>query len=166
MHWFPEEDPMRSVPLTLVVAFSTLVRLHAQDGLRKPAEPPAPAHETMVLTGCLMAGADPATFKLTNILSTQPPADPRRPVGSSGERIEYELKAEARLDTASVAPPDLKQFVGHEVEITARPLASPPETGGKTAGAGTPEAAAPKAQEPKIEKLTVTAIKQVFATCR
>src|ERR1051325_5714903 len=93
---------------------------HAQDAGRVQTAPPAPAHETMRLTGCLVAGPDESTFKLTNALpnpqalATQPQA-----VATSGELAEYELRAEKNLDRPSVAPLELKTFIGRPVEITA-----------------------------------------------
>src|ERR1700719_2732024 len=75
--------------------------------------PPAPAHNAMVLTGCLAAGPDESTFKLTNAApNAQASISQPQPAGTSGERVEYELRAEKNLDTTGVAPVELKRFVG------------------------------------------------------
>lgn len=153
------------ISLTFAALVLAFAHLSAQEGARTPASPPAPAHDIMVLIGCLGPGPDPSTFKLTNVQPKKDVADSQS-VGTSGGRVEYELKAEARLDAPSVAPPDLKALVGHEVEVTARPVPKIAEDGTKAAGEGDQKAAAVKPADPKIEKLTVTAIKQVFATCR
>ena len=145
----------------------------AQDAGRTPPLPPAPAHNTMLLTGCVAAGSDADTFKLTNAIPNPqataarlPDAAAREPVATSGERAEYALKTEKTLDAPGIAPPDLKMFVGRQVEITARP--------DETAGAGAPKAAGEAKADPDpakpvdkpVRPLIVTAIKQVFATCR
>ena len=91
---------MRTISWISLLYVCSSVALHAQDaGERKPA-PPAPAHNTMLLTGCLVAGSDEATFKLTNAIPN-PQASAAQPqaVGTAGERAEYELTAEKNLDT-------------------------------------------------------------------
>lgn len=142
---------------------------HAQDATRTPPAPPAPAHNTMVLTGCLVAGSEESTFKLTNA-TPNPQASVAQPqsVGTSGELAEYELKAEKNLDAAGVAPVELKPFIGRQVEITARsgdePAASAAPT--KSSGDAKADPDPSKPPEKKTGSLTVTAIKQVLATCR
>jgi hypothetical protein len=88
--------------------------------------------------------------------------------GLAGQaETEYELKAEKRLDRASVAPLDMKSFVGHKVEITARPAAPPAPTHEPARADGEPKPQVETAGSPgkKVEQLTVTAIKQVVGTC-
>src|SRR5947199_4561064 len=93
---------------------------HAQDAGRTTPAPPAPAHNTMVLTGCLAAGSDESTFRLTNAVpNPQASASQPQAVGTSGERAEYVLRAEKNLDRAGVAPIELKPFIGRQVEVTA-----------------------------------------------
>src|SRR5437868_940438 len=119
---------------------------HAKDA--KP-QALAPAHNTMVLTGCLMAGADDATFNLTKASRIEPSVTAHgselQPaiVGTSGQSTEYELKPETALDAAG-GPVDLKTFVGHQVEITARPIEQPPSPAPKAGEAiGTPDPSKP-----------------------
>jgi hypothetical protein len=98
--------------------------------------PPAPAHNAMVLTGCLAAGPDESTFKLTNAApNAQASISQPQPAGTSGERVEYELRPEKNLDTTGVAPVELKRFVGRQVEITAR-AGDEPATSAPPAAAG------------------------------
>jgi hypothetical protein len=139
----------------------------AQDADKKQPAPEAPAHKTMLLTGCLVAGPDASTFKLTRASEIAPPAPGPQAVATSGNAGEYELRAEARLDTASVAPIDMKPFVGHQVEVTVRPAEDVPATASQNA-AGAPTVAPDpsKPAEKKAERFTVTAIKQVVATCK
>jgi len=140
----------------------------AQDTPRTEPPQPAPAHNTMMLTGCLAAGSDATTFKLTNAVpNAQATAVQPQAVATAGRRAVYELKAEARLDTQAVAPVDLKSFVGHQVEVTARPddtAATPPPA--KAAGQATTDPDPGKPADEKIERLLVTAVKQVSATCQ
>ena len=159
---------MRTISWISAAAFLVVAAPHAQDASRTPPVPPAPAHNTMMLTGCLVAGSDESTFKLTNAIpNPQASASQPQPVGTSGDLAEYELKAEKNLDTTGVAPVEMKPFVGHQVEITARAgddpatLAAP-----KAAGDAKVDPDPAKPIEKKSRPLTVTAIKQVLATCR
>jgi hypothetical protein len=158
---------MRTIPWISAVCL-LIAAPHAQDAGKKQAAPPAPAHNTMVLTGCLAAGSDESTFKLTNAIPN-PQASAAQPqaVGSAGERAEYELKAEPSLNTAGVAPVELKRFVGRQVEITARSGDEPAASAtSKSSGGVTVDPDPSKPIEKKVRQLTVTAVKQVQATCR
>jgi hypothetical protein len=159
---------MRTICLTSAAVCLLIAAPHAQDAVRKQPEPPAPAHNTMLLTGCLTAGSDETTFKLTNAIpNPQASASQPQTAGTSGERAEYELKAETNLSTTGVAPVELKRFVGRQVEVTARsgdePAAPAPP---KAAGGATVDPDPSKPIEKKVRQLTVTAVKQVQATCR
>jgi hypothetical protein len=139
----------------------------AQDASRTPPVPPAPAHNSMILTGCLIAGADESTFKLTHAVpNAQASAAQPQAVGTAGERAEYDVRAEKNLDKAGVAAVDLKALVGHQVEITARaeeaPVAPPPSA----AGDAKPDPEPSKPVETKDRPLTVTTVKSVRATCQ
>ena len=155
---------MRIIFWTSAAVFFVIAATYAQEA----RTPPTPAHNSMVLTGCLTAGADESTFKLTNAMpNVQASASQPQPAGTAGERAEYELKAEKNLGTTGVAPVEMKRFVGRQVEITARsedePAASAPPTG---AGGAKVDPEPSKPVEKKIRTLTVTAIKQVQAACR
>jgi hypothetical protein len=158
---------MKTISCALA-AWCLLVAIpRAQDTPRTEPAQPAAAHNTMVLTGCLVAGEEASTFRLTNAVpNAQATAVQPQAVATSGKRAVYELKAETRLDTPAVAPVDLKAFVGQQVEIAARPdetTAAPDPT--KAAGQPT-TAADPGKPEEKVERLMVTAVKQVSATCQ
>jgi hypothetical protein len=189
-----QEERMRTM-CGVLAAFSLATiatAANAQDPARTPPVPPAPAHETMLLSGCLEAGPDETTFRLTKASRVRAPGDPSSSggapsaspeasstpraqtapptaVATSGEQSDYELKAETRLDAARVAPLDMKAFIGHQVEVTARPLEEPlpPEP---ARPAAQPQADAdggkPADAEKKVNRLTVTAIKQVVGTCQ
>jgi hypothetical protein len=59
-------------------------------------------------------------------------------------------------------------FVGHKVEITARPAAAAAPTHEPPRADGEPKRQVETASSPekKVEQLTVTAIKQVVGTCQ
>ena len=160
---------MRTIAWISAGMFLLIAAPRAQDATRTPPPPPAPAHNTMVLTGCLAAGADESTFKLTNAVpNAQASVAQPQEVGTSGELAEYEVRAEKRLDTTGVAPIELKPFIGRQVEITARsgddgPAASAPP---KTSDGAKADPDSSKPTEKKTRSLTVTAIKQVLASCR
>jgi hypothetical protein len=121
----------------------------------------------MVLTGCLAAGSEESTFKLTNAIpNAQASAAQPQPVGTSGARAQYDLRAEKNLETSGIAPVELKRFVGRQVEITARSSEEPatsasPEVAGGAKADPDPE----KPIQKQIRPLIVTAVKQVRATC-
>jgi len=158
---------MRTMTSILAACWLLVATTQAQDADKKQTVPETPAHKTMLLNGCLVAGSDASTFKLTGASEIAPPDAQQKPVATSGKAGEYELRAEARLDTASVAPVDLKAFVGHQVEVTVRPVEEVPATATQNA-AGAPTVAPDpsKPAEKAAERFTVTAIKQVLATCK
>jgi hypothetical protein len=152
-------------PILPAVALSILfVTLQAQQPGRAPQQPGASAHSTKILAGCLRAGAAPETFVLRNATPKVDPNDLAGPaVGTSGEKVEYELAADTGLDHSG-PPVDLKAHVGQQVEVTVRPAdttdATPP-------AASTAKPAAPEAKpvERKPARVAVTAIKSVSASC-
>ena len=132
---------------------------------QEQAKPTEPAHKTMLLTGCLQPGADAATFKLTHASASQRPsveattaASPAT-VGTVGQTRDYELTS----DSSSKTDLKLSTYIGRRVEVTARPLDAAPAASSGRAEAGL--TAEPKASEPKPERLIVTAISRVSASC-
>jgi hypothetical protein len=136
---------------------------------QQPQGPPPqmqPAHKTMRLTGCLQAGADANTFKLTGASPHQPSTSEVAPppVGTSGGVKNYELKPAADMKDTK-----LSTYLGYEVEILARPIekipAAPPPASVETVRPEpiTPE---PALDAPKLEQLTVIEITKLSASCR
>jgi hypothetical protein len=172
---------MRTVigPLAALYLAIIATAAGAQDTGRTPPSSPKPAHDTMLLTGCLVAGPDETTFKLTKASRIESPAAapnaqgaPAAPVATAGERSEYDLKAEARLDAARVSPIDMKALVGRQVQVTTRPVeeSAPPEPA-RPSGEAKPDPEPGKTldktlETKKTEVLTVTDIKQLAATCQ
>jgi hypothetical protein len=148
--------------------------LAAQEAGRSAPAQPESAHDTRLLTGCLVAGPDEAVFKLTNASPVPPvppvPADAAAAGGATKQQaMEYELLAAKRLDTTSVAPIDMKPFVGHRVEITARPAAPAAPPHEPPRADGEPKQQPETVSSPEkhvVERLMVTAIKQVVGTCQ
>jgi hypothetical protein len=162
---------MKRILFGAVAAFVLLAVPHAQEpqGQRADATPQAkPAHSTMVLTGCLAAGTDASTFKLTKASQVAPAAtkgaasEPPS-VGTTGALDEYELTAETALD-ASSRPVDLRPYVGHQVEVVTRPAEPQPPA----AKATTPTTSADpgKPIERPDARVKVTALKDVAPACR
>jgi hypothetical protein len=122
----------------------------------------------MVLTGCLAAGSGDSSFKLTNAIpNALASVSQPQTVGTSGGRVEYELRAEKNLDKSGVTPVDLKSFVGRLVEITARPIEGPvASTPTQGAGGAKADPDPGKPIEKKDRPLAVTAVKQLRATCQ
>src|SRR4030095_682390 len=96
-------------PILPAVALSVLfVNLQAQQPGTSPQLPGTSAHNTKVLTGCLRAGPAPETFILMNATPKVDPNDLAGPaVGTSGEKVEYDLAANTGLDQSG-PPVDLK----------------------------------------------------------
>ena len=129
-----------------------------------PSKPPEPAHKTIRLVGCLQPGANPTFFKLTNASEPEPAPgvtpDPV-PVGTSGRTREYELMPHPDVDLK------LSTHIGHQVEISARPIevaparSSPPASGGATLVVPAPQLV----QEQSRERVTVTAVTRLASPC-
>ena len=150
-------------PLLPAVALSVLaVNLQAQQPGTSPQQP-ASAHSTKVLSGCLRAGPAPETFLLANATPKVDPNDLAGPaVGTSGEKVEYDLAADTGLDHSG-PPVDLKAHVGHRVEVTVRPA----ETVVAPPAASSPKQTSAEAKpvERKPARVTVTAIKSLSPSC-
>jgi hypothetical protein len=165
---------MKRILFGALAAFVLLAAPRAQEtqGQRGDETKQAkPAHSTMVLTGCLAAGTNASTFKLTKASQVAPPAttagaatEPPS-VGTTGALDEYELSAETALDASSPAV-DLKPFVGHQVEVVTRPGDPLPAAPKATALTPTTSADPGKPAERIDARVKVTAIKQVAAMCR
>jgi len=158
---------MRSI-FSIVAALCLLtIAAGAQEANRAQQPPPEPAHNTVVLTGCLAVGSDESGFKLTNATpNAQASASQPQAVGTSGDRAEYQVRAEKNLDQPGITPIDLKQFVGRQVELTARISDEPASTEpAKAAGEAKVDADPAKPAETKGRPLTVTAVKQLLPTC-
>jgi hypothetical protein len=154
-------------PILPAVALSILVvNLQAQQPGTSPQKSAASAHSTRVLTGCLRAGPAPDTFMLTNATPRVDPNDLAGPaVGTSGEKVEYDLTAETGLDRSG-PPVDLKAHVGQQVEVTVRPAeiaVVPPATSATSSSKET--AAEAKPVERKPARVAVTALKSLSSSC-
>ena len=145
---------------TIALAFAPAFA-HAQEQ-SKPAEP---AHKTMLLIGCLQPGADAATFKLTHASASQRPSTEATTAASSaaistgGQTRDYELTS----DPLGKTDLKLSTYLGRRVQVTARTQDSAPAASSGRAEAGL--TAEPKINEPKPERLIVTAIARVSASC-
>ena len=153
------------------IGFAGFVTLAATAGAlaQQPATPPAPAHNTFVLAGCLEAPArGAAPFRLTDAqpVGQAPPFGPT-PAAKSGApattKPGFLLQPTSGLHQSGVDADVLKTHVGQRVEVTVRPpetvaAAPAPATG---ASAASPSGPAPDA--PQL--LSVTSIKSVPGTC-
>lgn len=146
-----------------VAALSVLfVNLHAQQSDQAP-KPGASAHSTKVLTGCLQAGAAAESYTLKNATPRVDPQDlAGPPVGTAGEKAEYEVVAENGLERSG-PPVDLKPHIGQQVELTVRPAeaTAPPPAKSNT----TQTSAELKPVERKPARVTVTAVKSLSPSC-
>lgn len=112
--------------------------------------------KSVTLTGCLAAGDDSNTFKLTDIRSAdKTAARPGEMVGTTG------VKTGEAVQLSGTDAAKLKAHLGHTVAVTGKLV---PQAGGAAAPA-TPTQA-PSAQQEKAEmRLNVASFKHVDATC-
>ena len=151
-------------PIMPAVALSVLfVNLQAQQPGTSPQQPGTSAHSTKVLTGCLRAGPAPETFILRNATPKVDPSDLAAPaVGTSGEKVEYDLAANTGLDQSG-PPVDLKAYVGQQVEVTVRPAETAEAPTASSSARQT--AAEAKPVERKPARVAVTALKSLSPSC-
>lgn len=145
-----------------IVACAFLVSAAAQ-ATQSPTEqaPPqakAADEKTVTLTGCLAAGDQPDTYKLTHIgAAAKPAAKPGEMVGTTG------IKTGETLQLIGSDAAKLKQHVGHTVAVTGMLV---PRKEGQAAAPATPDPARPGAtQERSDMRLNVRSFKHVETTC-
>ena len=131
---------------------------------RTPTPKAEPAHKVFVLTGCLTVSAEPtATFKLNDASSIgQSTPGGAAAVGTSGQKISYELRPVSGVAAQGLDEKALKAHVGQRVEVIVRPIESPAPAA-PTAGLAPAQSAKPS--EPAPERFTVTEIKRVIGGC-
>ena len=125
--------------------------------------PPIPAHNVFVLTGCLMAETNPAaTFKLIDVTPNEKAPAARAleagAVGTSGEKVSYELIPVTGVAAQGLDADALNANAGHRVEVVVRPIESPAAPPSRRFDAPTPTQGA-------IERFTVTELKRVVGRC-
>jgi hypothetical protein len=149
-----EETTMKWA-MPFAAALSILfVNLHAQ-------QPTKSAHSTRLVTGCLRAGDASETYRLTNASPRIDVAEPAgQPVGTSGDKLEYEVAADTGLDRSG-PPIDLKPHVGQQVQLTVRPVEPAPAPSAKPAA----QTAEVRPSEHKPPRVIVTAVKSLASSC-
>lgn len=143
-----------------IVACAFVVGLTAQ-AAQPPTNPQTPQAQkadddkAVTLTGCLAAGEEPNTFKLTNIGAADKPAvQPGQMVGTTG------IKAGEAVQLIGADAAKLKNHVGHTVSVTGMLV---PRKEGQAATPATPPATAGK--EKAEMRLNFKSFKHVDATC-
>ncbi|HWP99757.1 MAG TPA: hypothetical protein VNK92_04745 [Vicinamibacterales bacterium] len=150
----------RIVPVTaLALAFAVGLGAQSSDPQKQKqkAKPSTAAEKTVTISGCLREGDQPGTYVLANAdlsaLRTEPATG--TPAGTTGTAA---TTGTVRLiGTGGV---NLKEHVGHRVEITGTVAPAGEQARGTT---GTPSAAeAGKEKEPRVN---VKSLKHVSNTC-
>ncbi len=146
-----------------ILACAFLVSAAAQAAQSPSEQPPQTKgadQKTVTLTGCLAAGDQPDTFKLTNIgVGATPAAKPGEMVGTTG------IKTGEALQLIGTDAAKLKQHVGHTIAVTGMLV---PRKEGQAAAPATPDPARPGAsarQERSDMRLNVRSFKHVDTTC-
>ena len=151
--------------LAWTIAAITLASAPAAARAQDQSKATEPAHKTTLLTGCLQPGSDAATFKLTHASPSQPASVEATTsvsaaaIGTMGKTRDYDLTS----DPSSKTDLKLSTYIGARVEVTARPVGSAPAASSGRAVAGL--TAEPKEHEPQPERMMVTAITRVSASC-
>jgi len=136
-----------------IVVCAFLVGAAAQTPQPPTEKPDQKADQkTVTLTGCLVTGDQPDTFKLTNIgIAEKPAKQPGEMVGTTG------IKTGEALQLIGTDAAKLEQHAGHTVAVTG--VLAPRQEG---------QAAAPPApatQERSDMRLNVKSFKHVDTTC-
>lgn len=123
-------------------------------GQQRPQAQQADA-KSVTLTGCLAAGEEPNTFRLTNIgVAEKPATSLGEVVGTTG------VKAGEALQLIGTDAEKLKAHVGHTVAVTGMLV---PRKEGQVATPTTPDK--PGTRERADVRLNVKSFKHVDATC-
>jgi hypothetical protein len=153
---------MKRVLIATCVALACAVNLAAQTpaGQDKPqptAGQAASADKGVTLRGCLRAGDAPDTFVLANA------APASGATGTAGAAAATAATKSVRL-IGSPAGTNLKEHVGHTIEVTGMmaPQGATPSTPSATAGGA---AGAAKSAASEMESLNLKNIKHVDAKC-
>jgi hypothetical protein len=142
-----------------IVMCAFLVAAAAQTPQPPTGQQPPQAQQAdakaVTLTGCLAAGDQPNTFRLTNIgVADKPVTTPGEVVGTTG------VKAGEALRLIGTDAEKLKAHVGHTVAVTGMLV---PRKEGQAATPATPDR--PGTQERADVSLNVKSFKHVDATC-
>lgn len=144
-----------------IVVCAFLVSAGAQTP-QPPTEQPPQAkgadEKTVTLTGCLAAGDQPDTFRLTNIgVAEKPAKQPGEMVGTTG------IKVGEAIQLIGTDAAKLKQHVGHTIAVTGMIV---PRKEGQAGAPAKPDPARPGAMPEKSDmRLNVRSFKHVDATC-
>lgn len=148
--------------LAITISAFALLTAPALFSAQARSTPQEPAHKTMRLTGCMQAGADAATFKLTHareVTSQGSPSAPPAPIGTASQSREYELMPAADIDLK------LSTHIDHRVEITVRPIELSRGVKPQPAPGGADLVApVPPSQDP-AERVIVTAVTHLASSC-
>ena len=150
---------LATIAITAAVLFgATLQAQHPASGHDQTANQSAKA-KTTTLTGCVAAGTEPGTFRLTNVTREGVSASKSAPAGTSGTAMP--MVDSVMLMGTKV---DLSKHVGHKVSVTGTPFGqaeardhAKPEKPGDHAK--TPQPA------PNQAMLTVTSLKMIATSC-
>jgi hypothetical protein len=142
----------RTLATSWIVACAFVVSVAAQS--QPPAQQAKDTDDrTVTLTGCLAAGEQPDTFKLTHVRPAEKAeAKPGEMVGTTG------LKTGDAVQLIGTDAAKLKAHVGHTVSVTGMLVP-------RKEGYAAPPAPTPGAKEEADMRLNVKSFKHVDATC-
>jgi hypothetical protein len=142
----------RTLATSWILACAFVVSVAAQS--QPPAQQAKDTDDrTVTLTGCLAAGEQPDTFKLTHVRAAErAEAKPGEMVGTTG------LKTGDAVQLIGTDAAKLKAHVGHTVSVTGMLVP-------RKEGYGAPPAATPAAKGEADMRLNVKSFKHVDATC-
>jgi hypothetical protein len=150
----------RTLTTSWILACAFVVSVAAQPPAQQPpTQQPTPQataadDRTVTLTGCLAAGEQPETFRLTDVRPAEKAtAKPGEMVGTTG------LKTGDAVQLIGTDAAKLKAHVGHTVSVTGMLV---PGKEGYGAPGAKPDAPAAKAAD---MRLNVKTFKHVDATC-
>ncbi|CAN5643128.1 hypothetical protein BH23ACI1_BH23ACI1_32470 [soil metagenome] len=145
----------RTLATSWILACAFAVSLAAQPPAQQQPESKAAGERTVDLTGCLAAGSQPDTFRLTHIKAAKTPtAKPGEVVGTTG------LKTGDAVQLIGTDAAKLKAHIGHTVTVTGMLV---PRKEGYAEPAAKP--GTPAAKEQGDMRMNMKSFKHVDATC-
>ena len=135
----------KAIAISLTLACCIAFAVAAQD----PSTETKVKGKDVTLSGCLQAGTEPNTFTLKNVTYTQAAGSETTPPELAKVDTEYRLAADAKVN--------LKNHVGHKVEVTGMFTAQKKDK---------PEQAKPAVTErASLSQFKVKSLKHISPTC-
>jgi hypothetical protein len=169
--------------LSVAMVCSAVIALGAQSDMQSSkGDRSMKDSKTVTLTGCLKEGTDPNTFTLTNVSGDLPDKMSGTSGSSSSSSAASGSASESGAKTGSESESvelvansklNLKEHVGHKVQITGtvEGMSSNPQgesagtSGTAASGTSSPPSSSSSSSESSMHKVRVKSLKHISETC-